>query len=516
MGRDIGFERRGKLRRYRVAVYCVCGSASDVDRVFDRLIETVLSERREEYFWGVILDHAPSPLFRAFGDGEIEARVRKRFKELCDRYPECGFFSFLRGRRYFGKGGKRYFRCEGGLYGAVRMLGDGREDGFTLRLSTGDTVEHGGRIFIRDERGGASDGSGFFPGDITRSSFLGGSVSVCRSEWGEIGERRRFMRGVFGENSGNYRVFGWVSLDITPRDTVGIYRVLPCLSLVSSSRNTVFERSYTERIVLCAERGFVSFPDGSQWDETVVEEDVEIAENRRMDCGCGFSGCEVNGGGRTVADRSAWELVSALSLAALGRIDAVNLRKRVEDLLGRISFSLVEESPCEAGFLRVVLLVTAAFCDTLGVCGEAFYTIASRAWDMAEGLRLEYELVGGKALAYFMPCETVAFRPREADADNFCGFPPIRRLSDCFLYLFCEDITAVRRLLVALVSHGFGRYGVIGREGYCRYSSALLLAVCAEAENRVFSRMVAMIPEIKASFGVIRALPPVCDTVIFE
>ena len=153
MGRDIGFERRGKFRRYRAAVYGVCGSASEVDSAFDRLIETMLSDRREDYFWGVMLDHAPSPLFRTFGDGEIEARVRKRFDELCRRYPSCGFFCLLRGRRYFGKGGNRYFRCEGGLYGAIRMLASGREEGFSLRLSTGDTVEHGDRIFIRDMRG---------------------------------------------------------------------------------------------------------------------------------------------------------------------------------------------------------------------------------------------------------------------------------------------------------------------------------------------------------------------------
>ena len=84
---------RGRYRKYRVAVYAVCGSAYEVEIAFDRLIETMLSDRREDYFWGVMLDHAPSPLFRTFGDGEIEGRVRKRFDELCRDYPQCGSIS---------------------------------------------------------------------------------------------------------------------------------------------------------------------------------------------------------------------------------------------------------------------------------------------------------------------------------------------------------------------------------------------------------------------------------------
>ena len=101
--------REKRVRRYRVAVYSQCGSFRDVDVAFDALTEAMLSDRREDYLWGVLLDYAPSPLFRTFGDYETEERVRDRFSEICSLYPECGFFAILRGRRYCGNGG---FRCQ--------------------------------------------------------------------------------------------------------------------------------------------------------------------------------------------------------------------------------------------------------------------------------------------------------------------------------------------------------------------------------------------------------------------
>ena len=77
------------IRRFRAAVYAVCGGIADVDRAFDRLILLMLSEKREAYFWGVMLDHSPSPLFRAFGDREIETRLKERFERICYEYPQC-------------------------------------------------------------------------------------------------------------------------------------------------------------------------------------------------------------------------------------------------------------------------------------------------------------------------------------------------------------------------------------------------------------------------------------------
>ena len=79
-----------RVRRYRAAVYMQCASERDVDRGFDLLIEMMLSDRREDYLWGVLMDLAPSSLFRTFGDYEIEARVRYRFDRLCAEYGECG------------------------------------------------------------------------------------------------------------------------------------------------------------------------------------------------------------------------------------------------------------------------------------------------------------------------------------------------------------------------------------------------------------------------------------------
>ena len=377
---------RGRYRKYRVAVYAVCGSAYEVEIAFDRLIETMLSDRREDYFWGVMLDHAPSPLFRTFGDGEIEGRVRKRFDELCRDYPQCGFFCLLRGRRYAGNGGGECFKCEDGLYGAIKMLAGGKDEGFTLRLSTGDTVEHSDRVFIRDIRGG--DGwDGIFPGDISRSSLMDGAVFLVSGVMGDARAKKRFLRGVFDENTENYRVIGWVKFPLNRSDQVNLYRLADITR--SDTEKQIFRKIDIESAVECAERGFMCFDnrvDGG-------------APRPETDDGC------------------AWEILVDISLAALGRIDAVNLQKRLTFRFACAREAIKAGKVSEAAFLRVILLACAAFCDTLGTCDEMFYTLATEARGIAELLRCEYELDGCEEIAYFMPCEMVAYRMR-ADYEN--------------------------------------------------------------------------------------------------
>ena len=52
-----------RTRRYRAAVYAQCTSAREADSVFDRLTEMMLSEKRENYQWGALIDLSPSSLF---------------------------------------------------------------------------------------------------------------------------------------------------------------------------------------------------------------------------------------------------------------------------------------------------------------------------------------------------------------------------------------------------------------------------------------------------------------------
>ena len=154
-----------------------------------------------------------------------------------------------------------------------------------------------------------------------------------------------------------------------------------------------------------------------------------------------------------------------------------------------------------------MLLLTAAFCDTLGTYGDGFYKLAAYSKELAEEIRRTFEPDGARRVAYFMPCEMVAFRVTAADAVAFGGFASLRRLSDRALYLFRGGEGDMRWLFADLVSEGFGRRGVIRNGQYCRASSALLLAVCAERQNGVFSRISARIPEIRASTRVLAALP---------
>ena len=466
-----------RVRRYRAAVYMQCASERDVDRGFDLLIEMMLSDRREDYLWGVLMDLAPSSLFRTFGDYEIEARVRYRFDRLCSEYADCGFFAILRGRRY---GGRNGFRCEGGIYGALKVLAGGCGEGCSLRFCTNDAVKRSDRVFIWDARG--SESVPFFPCDITRSSYLKGTVILSADGGLCFGVRRRLVKSINGENAGSYRVIGWLSFPFEPTDAVSAYGIY-----------TPEKRIFT---------GVVRSRSGGRIYELAVEHAGRFFAIM-VESGEGFARMRSEG-----IDRISAALIAYVALGELGLIDAVNLRK----ILSCVAEALPEEHNGalggSMGFLRLALLISSAFCDGMGSYGEEFYAISAKLKNYAERLRLEWESGRIESDTPFLPCETLVFRRLGVRKKGvFMGFTAANRLCDRFLYLFSGDAIRQERMIVELLSCGFGEYGIEARNEDSLILNALLIALCAERQRGVFSKIFVRIPEFRACRCFFTALP---------
>lgn len=468
-----GGENAKRVRRYRAAVYCQCGSSREVDAAFDALTEMMLSDNREEYLWGVLLDYAPSSLFRTFGDYEIEERARYRYELICRAYGECGFFCLLRGRRYCGNGG---FRCEGGLYGAIRTLVGGKGDGCALRLCTGDGVECSERLFIWDARGGGS--LPLLPCDLTRSSLIGGSVAVCGGR-SEGSAKKRFVRCFKSDYSGNYRAVGWLVFPFNPADGVSSYRVY---TPEKRGKETVScWGGNAEKAFEYAKRDFLPESDGG----------VPYAPANVTDC-----------------DGVASSLFAYVALGERGAIDAVNLRKILFFMADRIASDLRSELCGSAGFLRLALLSVSAFCDGMGQHGEEFYLLAEKFKEHAERLRREFETGVRETTAPFLPCEMAAFRiSGERHARYFGGFTAIKRLADCFCYLFSGRREGLCDMLKELFLRGFGERGVMSESGRDPLRNALLLCISAELCGGVFTRLCARVPELRSCAPLFYVLP---------
>ena len=467
----------GRVRRYRAAVYMQCASERDVDTAFDLLTEMMLSDRREDYLWGVLMDLAPSSLFRTFGDYEIEERVRYRFDRLCAEYGECGFFAILRGRRYGGRSG---FRCEGGIYGAIKVLAGGSGDGCSLRLCTVDTVKRSDRVFIWDARG--SETVPFFPCDITRSSYLNGTVILSPDDGFYFGARRRLIKSIYGENPGNYRVIGWICFPLEPSERVSIYGV------------------YTPEKRICT-RGIHSRSDYRIYTLAVEHAGRDFVT---MSEGDGISELATGSG----TDRLSALLLAYVALGALEVVDAVNLRKTLFRIAETLPAEVEKISDGSMGFLRLALLVSSAFCDSMGGYGEEFYSVSAKLKEYAEGLRLEWDSGRIKSDAPFLPCETLVFRRIGGKKNGvFMGFTAPKRLCDRFLYLFSGDGARQARMIVELLSCGFGERGILARNGDSLILNALLIALCAERQRGIFSRILVRVPELRACRRFFYALP---------
>lgn len=464
--------REKRVRRYRVAVYSQCGSFRDVDVAFDALAEAMLSDRREDYLWGVLLDYAPSPLFRTFGDYETEERVRERFSEICSLYPECGFFSILRGRRYCGSGG---FRCENGISGAVKALMSGKSDGCSVRLSTGDTPEHSERVFLWDIRGGSV--FPLMPCDITRSSLHGGSVAVSRGGCSEKRVKQYFADSLKRDYRRNYRVCGWLSFPSAPAEEVSVYR---CFSVPKRRRGGGDVGLNSEKAFHCVKRFF-------------------LLENGSFSVSLLTDICNT--------DELAAAVFACVSLWGMGAVDAVNLRETLFFLTNSTLTKGCSGDGASAGFLRIALLVGAEFCDGMGECGEEFFQLAANMRAIAERLRVEYECGALPSPAPFLPCEMLAFRVSgENCASYFGGFTALKRLCDRFLYLFSDRRSDLRGILNWLLSAGIDENGLLGdKDRFIR--NALLLSVSAQLCNGSFSRIAARIPELRACARLFEALP---------
>ena len=467
---DRGVEGK-KVRRYRVAVYTQCGSVREVDAAFDTLIETMLSDRREDYLWGVLIDHAPSQLFRTLGDYEIEERTRARFEGICLDYPECGFFCILRGRRYCGNGG---FRCEGGMYGAVRILLGGRSDGCAIRLCTGDTVEHSERIFIRDIRGGMLP---LLPCDVTRSSLIPDTVAVCGRQPSST-VKKWFSKCLRGDYSGNYRAVGWFNFPFSSNDTVNAYRVFcPERSRRVEKRG---DGVNAEKAFDCAKRSFIR----------AAREGISLSYPKWE------------------ADGLAAALFAYVAVGDNMALDAVNLRETLDHITKMIADGGNVVKNGSAGFLRIALLISSAFCDGMGQYGEEYYSLALEMKRRAEDLRVAYESGRRRAVSPFLPCEMLAFRIcGEQEARFFGGFTALKRICDCFCYLFSGKREQLCAMLTALLSEGFGECGVPDAEGEGMTRNALLLCVSSELCRGTFSKLAARVPEIRACAPLLSALP---------
>ncbi|MBR2460700.1 MAG: hypothetical protein IKB34_05685 [Clostridia bacterium] len=492
----------GAIRRYRAAIYAVCDGVSEVDRAFDMLVSLMLSERRESYLWGVMLDHAPASLFRTFGDREIEDRVRMRFDELRSSYPECGFFCFLRGRRY---GKDRVFRCENGLPGALRMLAGGRDEGFSLRLSTGDRVEHSDRMFVCGTESIAV--LRMLPGTVTSSGALGDAVSVTVGHSPAMAARWAYRGQVYGDFSRNCRVCGWLPLVSPLSAKAEIYRIY-----LGNSRRAPAKRSRSvgrvnDRIAeQCAAEAFLK---------------CFTAESLRGRTERGTLLCkevkQYTAEGETMADVTSWKLIGGISLYCLGRIDAVNLEKIMTECISALESACPEERSENPGFVRIALLIGASFADGMEIYDSEFCRISVKLGEMAEYIRREYEFGRRVLRSPFSPSEMLAFRCEDTlMREVFRGFAALRRLSDCFLYLLSDSDERKIRLRRLLVCRGFGKTGLSAADGTFFSGNALLLALCAEFEGKTFSRMAGSVPEITACRCVIGMLPEPTDALMLR
>lgn len=483
-----------RVRKNRAAAYRVCRSEREVDALFDSLAEMMLSERREDYFWGVLIDLAPSTLFRTLGDYEIEERVRFRFERICADYGSCGFFAILRGRRYCGNG---EFRCEDGIYGALRLLASGHGNGCSLRLSTEDTVERSDRIFVWDA--GGSCGFPLLPCDITRSSHGDGNVAIACGGGKTAAVRKSFLRGLDGVFVENYRVIGWVTFPIDPVGGVTVYRTFAPEKRLWRTCMGKNNCDMGDKAVCYAKRLF-----------------LEGINSER-------GGFDYGGNLSERIARIAAALFGYTALAEMEAIDAVNLAENLRSLLDRTELALSHStegsegsegsdgsdgSEGSEGFLRIALLVTAAFCDGMGGSDEAFYSVASRMRGYAECLRAEFESGRCCLSAPFLPCEMVAFHVSgDGERSFFGGFTAPRRVCDRFLYLFSLNGERLQGILLELLSGGFGEYGVDRGGEDAWVLNALLISVCAERRRGTFSRIAAIVPELRACRALFYALP---------
>ena len=468
-----------RKRRYRVAVYAVCRSAREVDTAFDKLIELMLSERRESYLWGVMLDHAPSPLFRTFGDREIEERVRWRFTELCKRYPECGFFATLRGRRY---SSDRCFRCENGLRGALLMLASGRDEGFSLRLTTGDTLERSDRMFVYGVAVGKE--TRLVPGVITSSSMREGAVCIPVGRANAFSAKREFIRSLRKDFAENYRVCGWFPL-VPPRHLkTEVYRMM-CENVARGGARRGKNALGIELAARCASNAVLALDNGVARYVCQAERDV---------------------------DALVWEAIGVISLYSLHMLDASELGRSLEAFSLAVDCELLGTEAFNPGMLRIVLLLGAELAELMGVYGDAYIILSKRMVRQAEALRVNYESGARILKSPYSPSEMLAFRcEKTLMNEKFRGFTTLRRASDAFLYLFCREEDVKRELMRLLLSHGVGRNGIMAVDGAFFSGNALLLAVCAELREGVFSRLAFRIPEISSCSRIPEMLPNPCD-----
>ena len=497
----------GTVRRCRAAVYAVCGGVKEVDRAFECLEALMLSERRESYYWGVMLDHAPGALYRTFGDREMEERARTRFSELCRKYKSCGFFCLLRSRRY---GKDRVFRCENGLSGALRMLAGGRDEGFDLRLSTGDRVERSDRMLVLSI--GNRDMPPIAPGTLSCSEGNAGAVMIPFPGQSGMDARRGFRRVLEGASTGNYRVFGWFPLICSPKTKTIMHRLTA----------PFFEM---RRISVGAMEGVSRVGRGEVW---LREWESERAGDRNsnsprfgVDIGLAArlaASCFKHDDGTAVeryvirserrADIEAWSLIAGMSLYALGEIDAVILRDLMEKSRKALT---IDGAPCDAfnpGLVRIALLISSLWADAMEVYDGGFANISESFGEAAEYMRVEYESGRRLLRAPFSPSEMLVYRCENVTNNGvFRGFAALRRLSDCFLYVLFGSEDEKRKLLRELLSSGFGSYGICAENGAFYSGNALLVALCAELKTRCFSRALASVPELLACRSIGALLP---------
>lgn len=466
-----------RSRRYRAAIYAQCASARDVSSAFDRLTEMMLSEKREDYKWGALIDLAPSSLFRTFGDREIEDCVKKRFTQLCETYPECGFFCLLRSRRY-GKNGN--FRCEGGIYGALRSLLSGKDDGCTLRMCTDDKVAQSDRVFLYSM--GVRDPYPLLPGDITRASFTDGTVVITDSRTSEARLKRRLLRAVEGKKRGIYRVIAWVTFPLSQKTKLSAYRI-PSPSAPSETKSASIPQNGISALSCTS----------SYFKDLLTEWESKKTELPPL---------------HTEADLCAAAMTAYISHCDLGIYGASELKSALVFLIRKVRSSIPLSAPHSPGFLRLSLLLSSAFCDGMGQHGEEFYALAFAMRAIAEEIRVKYE--SSPTLLTDAPscCETLAFRTEQDHTETISRrFTAPNGVCDCFLYLFTQSNKQQSQIYSALLTKGFSPNGIISPKGSRPFMNSLLASLYAQMKNGLFSRLSALIPELRGCTSFFRSLP---------
>lgn len=509
-------------KRHCALVYAVCGSVTDVDSAFDKLLMLIFSEKRERYFFGVLLDLAPAVVFRACGDGNIEERIKRRFEGLCDRVGRNGIFAFLRGRRY---GIDRVYSCEGELRGALTELYSvlcGRDDdAFILKLGgfcerAENDINAVNRKWVesneKDDRAVITDKVFVLRSDGRFENFFTETAFRFEKECSEIiflpssekkhlfGEGYSSSRGRSKGRGDKSTSEGWLyffqnagaNTEYIRTDELEniIFRGIAASKPKKSNKRAKFKKS------IFASRRFNGLPEQNELDACIA-----CVLNS---LGIGGSGAEarekimrLSVRGEECSGAVIGELLLVFTAAfEFGRIDAFELCRLYDGVCDELEYLLTVGNCFSAyGFMRLALLLCASESERLGTMESCMYIACTRFKRAAELLRYKYER-GDRNDKTLGACELAVFRCADI-LENNIGITVSFDFLDLFLLACASNETDEKRrkLLEVFNELNIDLSGIEINDTL--FENSLAVCIASELRNNTFSRLFAASDELR-------------------